>query len=354
MALAAATLALGIAHPAAAQEIAYFADTGPLRVRDQFLLNMAFLALDPAPATVLGRGEWQIDAVLTATNTFAHSAAVADFLEAGRERRQLTLDELRSLPTGDEGIFQLDAEVYRTAITLRRGIGRRLQLELLIPVLAFQGGFADGIIEDFHDAFGFGQSGRLGVPRDGYLVYVRRRDGELLVDRSPTAGLGDLVLGAKLDLRRQPGPLLLALQGQVKLPTGDQERLYGSGAADAGVQLLASRYFRRSCVHASAGLVYLGAWDALGTKDQVRASAMAGYEHALGRRVSAILQATVSQSPFDRLDLEELSAVSYQASAGLKVAAGERGMLFVAFTENLVHFDNTADIGLHLGFSRGF
>ncbi len=350
-------LALGLAAsaPAAAQDIKYFVDTGPLRVRDQFLLNMGFLAFDPASATVLAPGEWQLDAVLTATNTFAHSEAMVNFLEARQERLRLTREELRSYAGGEgEGIFQLDAEVYRTAFTVRRGIGHRLQLELLVPVLSFQGGFADGIIEDFHDTFGFGQSGRLGVPRDGYLVYVGSRKGELLVDRDPGTGLGDVVLGAKLDLKRKPGPLLLAFEGQVKLPTGDEDSLYSSGTADAGVQLLASRYFQRSCIHASAGLLYLGAWDALGTPDQLRASGMLAYEHGLGRKVSGILQATLSQSPFDDLDLEELSDVSYQVSAGLKVAAGERRMLFFALTENLVHFNNTADLGLHVGLSETF
>ena len=53
--------------------------------------------------------------------------------------------------------------------------------------------------------------------------------GDLLIDRDPGTGLGDVVLGAKLDLKRKAGPLLLAVEGQVKLPTGDEDSLYSSG-----------------------------------------------------------------------------------------------------------------------------
>lgn len=40
-------------------------------------------------------------------------------------------------------------------------------------MMRFRGGFGDNVVQEFHEAFGFDQAGRLGVPRDGYTVYLR-------------------------------------------------------------------------------------------------------------------------------------------------------------------------------------
>jgi hypothetical protein len=82
---------------------------------------------------------------------------------------------------------------------------------------------------------------------------------------------------------------------------------------------------------------------------------MLGYEHAVfSSRNSAIIQATVSESPFRDLDLPELAAVSIQASIGVKRMITPESVLFVALTENIAHFDNTADIGVHLAWTGRF
>lgn len=40
------------------------------------------------------------------------------------------------------------------------------------PVLSFQGGIVDSLVEEFHRTFGFDQVGRLGVPKDSFAVYA--------------------------------------------------------------------------------------------------------------------------------------------------------------------------------------
>jgi hypothetical protein len=92
----------------------------------------------------------------------------------------------------------------------------------------------------------------------------------------------------------------------------------------------------------------------LGTDSQTLVSGMLGYEQGLSTHMSAILQFTVSQSPFRQLALQELSQGSLQTSLGVKYRFGSNATLFAAVTENLVHFDNTADVGFHLGFSQNF
>lgn len=334
----------------------YLLDTGPLRIRDQFFLGMGFLAFDPVSADVLQVGEWQIDLIETATNNFARSGAVGDVLEKRDRREALTLDQLRSIDpaAGDSGIYFVDGELYRTAVALRRGIGKGVQLEVVVPVLSFGGGVVDSLVEGFHRAFGFGQAGRLGVPKDSFLVYARSREGELFIDRDPGLILGDLVLGAKFRLRDSADRRLrLALETLVKLPTGGAEPLGTSGSADFGTQLLLTRYYSKACLHGSLGFLALGASDQFGLDSQTIGSGMIAYERGLGPSMSALIQVTVSHTPFRDLELSDLDRTSRQVTLGFKKVI-KRQVFFVGLTENFGAFNNTPDIGLHVGITRSF
>ena len=345
------------AAPVRAEVDRYLIDTGPLRIRDQFLPGLGFLGFDPVAADILDDGAWQVDFVLTASNTFAHSLAVERVLEARGGRETLGLAELRAIDPDRPGgtLFYLDGEHARGAVAVRRGIGHGLQIELLLPVIQISGGFLDSTIEGFHDTFSLGQAGRLGVPRDGFTAYVRTARREVYVERAPGLALGDAVLGARYDLRHgRPSPAFqLAIEALAKLPTGDVRRLTSSGSADFGVQLLGTRYFRGSCLHLSANAAYLGPHDLLGLDAQTIVSGMLAWEIALGSKTTGLIQATVSQSPFADLHSDEISSASNQLTAGVKHPVG-RSVLFLGVTENLANFNNTADIGLHFGVTRAF
>jgi hypothetical protein len=53
------------------------------------------------------------------------------------------------------------------------------------------------------------------------------------------------------------------------------------------------------------------------------------------------------------LDLEELTRVSTQLTLGYKRAIGKQ-VLFLGITENVASFNNSPDIGFHVGWTRAF
>lgn len=57
-------------------------------------------------------------------------------------------------------------------------------------------------------------------------------------EASPSGGLGDVSLGLKARLPSPSPSWQLAIEGQLELPTGDEDDLYGSGSVDLGAQLL--------------------------------------------------------------------------------------------------------------------
>jgi hypothetical protein len=340
-----------------AQPSRYLIDSGPLRIRDQFLPSIGFLSFDPLPADVLEKDHWQLDLVVTVANDFAHSEAVEQFLAGRSSRQPLTLDELRSIEPaeGSAGIYHLDGEHYRTAIAIRRGVGRGLQMGVLIPFISYQGGVLDGAVEDFHDGFSLSQAGRLGVARNAFTAYVRSGEREVFIQGDPSSSLSDIVLTAKGRLlgARQGTRTRLALQGSLKLPTGDAKTLTGSGSTDLGIELLGTRYYGSSCLHVSVGAARLGAHDLFDIPPQTLLSGMLAWERALGKSMTGLVQLTISESPFSDLDLENLNTLSSQITLGVKKAIGAN-VFFFGLTENVVNFDNSPDIGVHLGLTRTF
>ncbi|MFP3941737.1 MAG: DUF3187 family protein [Acidobacteriota bacterium] len=353
----AATLLALVPTPAEAQlseprEGVSFFDTGPLRIEEQFLLSAGFLNLAPSSAGILDRGGWQVDFVQSVTNNWSASTGYKDLL-GRRSREPVSLEDLRSVePEGDRGVFFADGELYRTSLSVRYGLGRRLQLAVTVPLLDFQGGSADSVIEGFHDTFGFGQSGRLGTPRDGYLVYLRDEEGrETVRSRDPGLGVGDVTVGLKWGAPLESDLWLLAVEGVAKLATGDETDLYSTGSHDVGAQVLVTRYGERSCIHVGLGAARLGEAEAFGLDSQTRVSGFASYEHALGRTSSVILQAQVAESPFQDSRIDDLDEEAYLFDLGVKHALSSRTIAFVALTENVVNFGSSADVGLHVGLT---
>ncbi len=327
-------------------------DTGPLRIRDQFLLNMGLLAFEPDAASMLGVGQQRVDIIQTASNTFAMSDSVSDALAQRNSRSGVSLADLRGIPGN---IFYLDAEVYRTGISIDHGISDALQIGITWQWLSFVGGAFDGLIEGFHDAFNFEQGGREGVSLGAYTTYVRSNGIEVFNNSTPGSGAGDMVLRSKLKLLGDGGRSLASLQASLKIPLGDGNDLFSSGSADVGVQLLGDYYLSdRFSVHYSMGILRLGKWEYFGLSSQTLLSSMFGLELGTSPSSSVIVQLTASQSPFVDLDLPQLGKVSLQASLGYKHAIDHRIILFGALTENIVYFNNTADVGLHLGASLYF
>lgn len=331
----------------------FFVDTGPMRIRDQFALSMGYLGLDPVGATVLEASEWEVDIVTTISNTWAQSDIVEEALLERTRRQPFGFNELDALAREEPGggLYFVDTEVNRTALAFRRGIGGGVQLELVLPVIDFRGGFFDGVIEGFHDTFGFGQAGREGVQRNQFQALLRGKSGALYLEEAPGARIGDIVLGAKFRLR-EPGAergYRLAVETVVELPTGKSDQLTSNGTFDLGSQVLFTRYYRRACLHVSAGLTYLGEWRELGIGSQILPSFMVAWEQGLSRRTSALIQGTFSETPFDALGLEELSQTSMQLTLGVKRMISNDRILLVGLTENIQNFDNTADLGAHFG-----
>lgn len=155
-------------------------------------------------------------------------------LAPGQTQYRATLDWTNEFVVDNTGAESLteDGETQRYAINLRRGFDSggygNFELGLTLPVVVNNGGVLDGIIQNYHDVFGFPNGGRQFAPKDR-LLYRYTRNGETLlnVDRSGFS-LGNIDLSAGWQVKPD-----LALRALLMLPTGDSDHLSGGNTGVA-------------------------------------------------------------------------------------------------------------------------
>lgn len=191
-------------------------------------------------ARVLAPGVLQAELAAAAANSYAFSKATR------------------------EDIY-LDGETHRVALRLRVGFAEGYEWTLELPWISHSGGQLDSLIVGWHDLFSLPQGGRGGVERD-QLDFSYQRDGvERVTLTDPVSGPGDLRIGLGKSLSRD-AQTPLALRLELKLPTGDPQRLTGSGAADLALWLSAASPVpgtRTWSVYGGAGIALLGRGDVL-------------------------------------------------------------------------------------------
>lgn len=130
--------------------------------------------------------------------------------------------------------LSLDGETRRLTLHWRQGLpgGREWGLEL--PYVSHNGGFLDMSIEEFHDILGLPQNGRTDLPRNR-IDYRYARQGVNLINLNRAVnGVGDVRLSAGMPVTTEAasGGYTAAWRVSLKLPTGDDAELLGSGSTD--------------------------------------------------------------------------------------------------------------------------
>lgn len=101
-------------------------------------------------------------------NTWALSPEVEKYLIereplGRRELDQSDVQAIRDLP-GEN--YLLDLESAMIDLTTHYKFSETMSAYLIVSAITYQGGFLDGTIEDFHDAFGFSTFGRPAAHRN--------------------------------------------------------------------------------------------------------------------------------------------------------------------------------------------
>jgi hypothetical protein len=207
---------------------------GPFPIRNQNPVYLQNLGLAAKRAEVLPQGT----------------------LETRVDASYSNLLERASTPALD---LNFDMEYLRLDLNASYGLTPDLEIGVDIPFVHFGGGFLDGFVRTFHEAFGFPNGFRGSVPdnRFSYKLAV----GGTNVFNYPPAGfeLGDVILHVKQQLAGEDKDWPdLSWFAEIKLPSGKRSRGVGSGAPDFGFGAALTASYRRLHGHFNAAYYVLG------------------------------------------------------------------------------------------------
>ena len=336
---------LGGVLPASADEL-----LGPLRLRD--LTPFALQRLDFLPASAAARYPegWALEANVSYTNTFIMSGNVSDYLEARGSRAPLDATDFATLGALDDDAFYFDGSISVLALSFHYGVSDALAVYGILPVHRYHGGSLDATIESFHQKAGFDDFGRDLVARDQFQGFFKIGDRQTTLAGAPRGtGIADPVIGIR-HRGLTAGAWDVVLEFAAKLPVGARDPLFSSGHADVGLQFSLQRQWADNGLYFSVSHVYFGGSKSFGDDAVNRhiPSVTAAWETRVATSTSVILQASASRSVFRGDTDPELAANQYQLSIGLRHVDGPLHYS-IALTENVVNFNNTPDIGFHVG-----
>ncbi len=325
---------------------------GLLRGRD--LTPFGFLRLDmrPAHSVSVEPGSWVVEANLGYQNTWALSRGVQDYLLALPGRRRLgpaEFDAMRALP-GEN--YLADFELGMLDIALHRKLDPHWSAYAIVSIATFGGGFIDGLIENFHDEFGFESYGRPAVQRNATNFFFNLKGVQAQRQGIPGGGMLDPTFGARYAWNQRAAPWNLVLEGAVKVPVAGRRDFLSNGNFDVGAQATLQYVGGRHGLSASLAAVNTRVSLAgEGLHRRLVPTLVAGYEFALYPRTGVIVQGSASRAVFggEVSELRALRDPKYQYAIGLRHRF-HRSSLTLALTENVKNVNNTPDVGLQLGW----
>lgn len=252
---------------------------------------------------------------------------------------------------GDEALL-LDGETHTVTLRWQRQLGDRLSLGLQLPWLSHSGGFLDSAIDEFHDIFGMSEGIRPDRPEND-LRYVYQRNGVVAFDLTHAeSGIGDIRSSGALRVA-DFGGVATELTADIDWPTGDADKLTGSGGTDVALGLRLSQGGTERTLDWSvqAGLLWPGDADAPLPPAQ---SQIAWYDGALAwaatNHVDLLLQVQGHTAAW-RSDLRMTGESALLLGAGALWRFNERYGVRFGFFEDL-RTDTTADIAFELSLVR--
>ena len=279
-------------------------------------------------------------------------------LAAGSSELIASMDiasHLRGDISGRE-VAAIDGETYRQALSLRQGFGNGWEYLLDLSFVSHRAGSLDSFIEEWHRTFGLPQGDRLTTPRDRLrLVYADSGTTHVDIDSS-VSSLGDVSLGVGYALPSAPfSNDGMAVRAIVKLPTGEEDDLAGSGGFSVSAWAETSGSFSEST--ASREWLYSATLGVLvgeappnlpGVGGQIIAFGRFGVTWQLTPSFNLTTQVDVHSPPYGASAVSPLSDPVVMIGMGGSWRFSEDMTLEIAVTEDDGTFHAAPDTGLHV------
>jgi hypothetical protein len=335
----------------------------PTPVLGLFLILCIFLGFPAAAAAAPGRGPLRISNLYPPHLMFLMPAPAAPWDgEAGSWELDLAVGYAASFINEDSERWRtvIDLEMTVLDFGLAVGVTNRFSLGADVRFASMSGGFLDGFLEDFHDAFGLPDYGRSQRPDNEFLYYIEK-DGEQWfesefggmhpVDSSLSA---EYLLTDRGDSQAPGGRFTAALSYALKLPIGDEASGFGSGKFDHRVALPLRWIGDPVALYLVPAFSLLSDPDTLGADVQVLnvIGTFFAAEWAFSRNWSVLAGLNFYTSPFENTGIGQFDDDSLQLDVGFIWNPDPDVRLELSFSEDLTR--PAPDFALRMGLGYRF
>ncbi len=260
----------------------------------------------------------------------------------------------------DNYYVYMDMEMIRTSMELKYGIFSGVEIGMSVPFAHGYGGFLDHSILEFEEWFNASRSLREKEEQYGRAntyTYVVKKNGKAFIEgKEGSSGFGDLALSVKGKIWDEGDRVpCLSARFSVKIPTGDEDRAFGSGEVDYGLGLLLQKTVKRVTAYLNADVIFPGrAFEQVDVSLRTFYEIMLGAEYKLSERFSGLMQLYYITRPFEDTGLEMLDirilnlllGVSYLTKTGFYMQGG--------LVEDVASANAGADITFFLNVGKNF
>jgi hypothetical protein len=232
--------------------------------------------------------------------------------------------------------LRLDGETLRVRGYMERPFGAHWSVGLDVPYIRQSGGVLDDLVDAWHSALHLPDGARNYRPEGVLEFELADANGTFYALEHSGSGLGDIRVSIAKRLGAADG---WVVRGTLKLPTGREDLLAGSGATD--VTLSALRFQGGDLGGRAGGYYYGAALADVAQAENVRfrvahrtLAVVLGGGLAISRRVGVKGQLDVNSAPYHS-GLEEIGQVAVQATLGGWLAFGESANFEFAVGEDL-------------------
>jgi hypothetical protein len=306
-------------YSAKASEVRAFHNINQLPFKQIFGLP----SLDNSPLTEAGK--WRVGVITNISNTFDVSA------------------------TANEQIVT-DIETLRASLVFSYAVRNNWQLGIEVPYVRHSGGFLDDFIYDWHDFFNMPQNGRTKDHNDQLQISYLSPTGTSFAMSESGGDIGDIRINSAYTMPWNNRAFIFSTE--LKLPTGDFDKLTGSGGIDLSVGLTINdpyslEKYRISLYGGVAG-IYLGDIDGIISAAQNN-FALAG-RVGIGWQASRLIQLKMqvdAQTPLYDSEIKEMGDPALQLVIGGSLTFTDEAYLDISIAED-INTSTAADVAFQL------
>jgi len=292
-----------------ASQISLADNISPFASRDQNPFTLIFGLPSPAAAKLLADKHSRFSSVVNLSNT-------------------INLQQ-----NNTEQLF-VDVESYQLNLTHEQAINNEWMFALELSFLSIGRGFMDDWIDQYHQFVGLPEGIRPSLPTDQFNISYSRDNNNLLNIQQGTSSIGDTTLKLAHQLRTNHDSNL-SIWGSIKLPTGNSQKLSGSGAFDIAFWMAYDQTLTQSSGwFINIGNVFLGTGDVLSTQQKRSALfASSGFQFHPWQAILLKAQLDMHQALYDS-DLDFLGDV-IQLTFGGSILINKNSRLDIAVAEDI-------------------